>query len=92
MSKSELKNEKPEYTGSKPEYILTKYERARILGARSLQLSNGAQPMVKVEGISDVVAIAEKELREYKLPIIIRRKLPDGSYIDIRTIDMIIDS
>ena len=81
MSKSELKTE----------YTLTKYERARILGVRALQLSNGAQPMVKVDGITDVMDIAKKELREYKLPFIIRRKLPDGSYIDIKLSEMIIN-
>lgn len=86
MSKSELKTEKTEKT----EYVLTKYERARVLGARALQLSNGAQPMVRVDGIPDVMDIAKKELREYKLPFIVRRKLPDGSYIDVKLSDMII--
>jgi len=80
MSKSELKNE----------YSLTKYERARILGARALQLSNGAQPMVRVDGITDVMDIAKKELMEYKLPFIIRRKFPDGSHVDIKVSDMIV--
>jgi DNA-directed RNA polymerase I, II, and III subunit RPABC2 len=82
MFKSELK--------SKEEYTLTKYERARILGTRALQLSNGAQPMVKVDGIIDVMDIAKKELMEYKMPLIIRRKYPDGSYIDVKVSDMII--
>jgi len=71
---------------------LTKYECARILGTRALQLSNGSSPMVKVDGMTDVMEIARKELREYKMPIIIRRKLPDGSYIDIKVSDMIIGS
>jgi len=70
---------------------LTKYERARIIGTRALQLSNGAIPMVKVDGLTDVLDIAEKELREYKIPIIIRRKLPDGTNIDIKVTDMIIE-
>jgi DNA-directed RNA polymerase I, II, and III subunit RPABC2 len=81
MSKSELKNE----------YTLTKYEKARVLGTRALQLSNGAQPMVKVDGITDVMDIAKKELMEYKLPFIIRRKFPDGSYVDIKVADMIVN-
>ena len=70
---------------------ITKYERARVLGTRALQLSNGAPPMVKVEGMVDVMEIAKKELREYKMPILVRRKLPDGTYIDIKVTDMIID-
>jgi DNA-directed RNA polymerase I, II, and III subunit RPABC2 len=81
MSKSELKTE----------FTLTKYEKARILGARALQLSNGAQPMVKVDGITDVMDIAKKELREYKLPFIIRRKYPDGSYLEIKCSDMVVN-
>jgi len=71
-------------------YTLTKYEKAKVLGTRALQLSNGAQPMVKVDGITDVMDIAKKELDEYKLPFIIRRKYPDGSHIDIKVSDMII--
>ena len=71
-------------------YILTKYERARIIGTRALQLSNGAEPMVKIDGITDVMDIAKKELMLYKLPFIIRRKFPDGSYIDIKVSDMIV--
>jgi DNA-directed RNA polymerase I, II, and III subunit RPABC2 len=86
MSKSESKTERTERT----EYALTKYEKARILGVRALQLSNGAQPMVKIDGITDVMDIAKKELCEYKLPFIIRRKFPDGSYIDVKLSDMIV--
>jgi DNA-directed RNA polymerase I, II, and III subunit RPABC2 len=73
------------------EYILTKYERARIVGVRAIQLSNGATPMINVDNMFNVSEIAEKELVEYKIPIIIRRKMPDGSYIDIRVCDMIIE-
>jgi len=78
-------------TELKPEYILTKYEKARILGTRALQLSNGAQPMVKIDGLIDVMDIATKELMEYKMPLIIRRKYPDGSHVDIRICDMIVN-
>ncbi len=73
------------------EYILTKYERARIIGVRAIQLSNGATPMINVDNINNVSEIAERELIEYKIPIIIRRKMPDGSYVDIRVCDMVIE-
>ncbi len=73
------------------EYILTKYERARIIGVRAIQLSNGAIPMINIDNIHNVSEIAEKELVEYKIPIIIRRKMPDSSYVDIRVCDMIIE-
>lgn len=71
-------------------YTMTKYEKARILGTRAMQLSQGAMPMVPIEGISDAMKIAEIELYSNKMPIIIRRKYPDGSYRDIKVSEMII--
>ncbi|KAI0566587.1 RNA polymerase Rpb6 [Gracilaria domingensis] len=62
--------------------FLTKYERARILGTRALQLSMGAPPMVEVMGDTDPLVIAKRELQEKKIPITIRRFLPDGTYED----------
>ena len=52
---------------------------ARILGTRALQLSLGAPPMVDYAGETDPLMIAKKELQEKKIPITIRRRLPDGS-------------
>jgi DNA-directed RNA polymerases I, II, and III subunit RPABC2 len=42
----------------------------------------GAPPMVNVTGESDPLMIAQKELMEKKIPITIRRYLPDGSFED----------
>ena len=61
---------------------MTKYERARILGTRALQISMNAPVMVEIEGETDPLKIAQKELRLRKIPIIIRRFLPDGSFED----------
>lgn len=61
---------------------LTKYERARVLGTRALQISMNAPVMVDLDGETDPLRIAEKELRERKIPIIVRRYLPDGSHED----------
>ncbi len=61
---------------------MTKYERARVLGTRAMQISMNAPTLVAVENETDPLKIAEKELRERKLPIMIRRYLPDGSYED----------
>lgn len=61
---------------------MTKYERARILGTRALQIAMCAPVMVELEGETDPLAIAMKELKARKIPIIIRRYLPDGSYED----------
>ncbi|KAJ9525275.1 hypothetical protein QJQ45_020806, partial [Haematococcus lacustris] len=58
---------------------MTKYERARVLGTRALQISMNAPVMVALDGESDPLEIAMKELREKKIPFTIRRYLPDGS-------------
>ncbi|GAO13131.1 hypothetical protein UVI_02024890 [Ustilaginoidea virens] len=57
---------------------MTKYERARILGTRALQISMNAPVLVDLEGETDPLQIAIKELREKKIPLIVRRYLPDG--------------
>ena len=59
--------------------ILTKYERARILGQRAKQIDSGAKPFVHIDKtINDGYLIATKELEEKKIPFIIRRPLPNG--------------
>ena len=72
--------------GRKPEKTttpyMTKYERARVLGTRALQIAMCAPVMVELEGETDPLQIAMKELKQRKIPIIIRRYLPDNSYED----------
>lgn len=60
--------------------ILTKYERARILGLRITQLNKGARPYINVtkNKIIDNHIIAEQELNEKRLPFIIMRPIPNG--------------
>ena len=73
--------------------ILTKYERARILGQRAKQIESGAKPLVKVpDNIIDGYLIAELELREKKIPFVIKRPLPDGSseYWNVKDLEIII--
>ena len=62
--------------------FLTKYEKARVIGARALQISKNAPIFVNTENETDPILIAEKELRAKKIPFIIRRFLPDGSFED----------
>jgi len=83
---------------------MTKYERARVLGTRALQIRYGVLPsalrsgysldsalvmligdfsmnapvLVDVEGETDPLAIAIKELNSKKIPLVVRRYLPDG--------------
>lgn len=71
--------------------FMTKYEKARVLGTRALQISMNAPVMVDVDGEIDPLKIAAKELREKKVPMIVRRYLPDGCYEDWPVHDLIID-
>ena len=70
---------------------MTKYERARVLGTRALQISMNAPVMVDIAGETDPLKIAMKELRERKIPMIIRRYLPDNSYEDWNIDELIIE-
>ena len=66
--------------------ILTKFERARILGTRSLQISMGAPVLVELDeddDASDPLLIATQEIDKRVLPISVRRVLPDGRYQDL---------
>ena len=63
---------------------ITRFEKARIVGARALQISMGAPILIEVnEVVSNPIDIALKELEAGILPITIRRTLPDGTYQDI---------
>ena len=56
---------------------LTRFERARIVGARALQLSLGAPVLVDLPmGVSEPIDIAMRELDEGVLPMTVRRTLP----------------
>ena len=61
---------------------MTKYESTRIIGTRALQLSHGAPPLVELAGETDPLKIASRELLDKKIPIIVRRYLPDGRFED----------
>ena len=60
---------------------LTKFEKARLIGARALQLALGARPLIDVSKLpsKDFIAIAKEELRRGILPFTIVRRLPSGA-------------
>jgi DNA-directed RNA polymerase subunit K/omega len=60
--------------------IITKYEKARVIGARAEQINRGAPPFVEVEpSVIDGRIIATMEYEEKKIPFIFARPLPSGS-------------
>ncbi len=63
---------------------LTRFERARIVGARALQIAMGAPILVESPKTrAGPIDIALSELETRILPLTIRRTLPDGTYQDI---------
>ena len=54
--------------------------------------SMNAPVMVEIDGETDPLKIAMKELRERKIPMVIRRFLPDGSHEDWSLDELIIDT
>lgn len=75
-------------TLSEHELTLTKFEKVRVIGQRAMQLSLGAPPLVDITGMQDAISIAEKELKENKIPIIIRRTYPNGETKEFDVSDM----
>ena len=72
--------------------FLTKYEKAKVIGERAIQISNGEEVYIDIpEGIWDPLLIAEIELKQRKIPFIIRRYLPDGEFEDWDINELIFD-
>lgn len=59
--------------------ILTKYEKARVIGSRAEQINRGAAPSIPIdESIIDGRIIAIMEFENKSIPFIIARPLPSG--------------
>ena len=63
-----------------PRDRLTRFETARLIGARSLQIALGAPILLPQEEIGelDSINIAKKEFKSKIIPMTIKRKLPNG--------------
>ncbi len=78
----EIPAEKGKITIGPP--TLTRFEKARIMGARALQLSLGAPPFIPIPKTARIsLDIAMVELEKRVIPIVIRRVLPNGDYQNI---------
>ena len=63
---------------------LTRFEKARILGARALQLSLGAPPFIPIpKEVATSLDLAYTELEKRVIPITIRRVFPNGDFQNI---------
>lgn len=73
--------------------ILSKYEKARIIGLRVSQLNKGSSTFLDItpNNYIDKILIAEQELNEKKIPFIIKRPIPNGKfeYWNIKDLEII---
>ena len=82
----DLEHEPTEITGKGDQIVtgpptLTRFERARIMGARALQLSLGAPVFIEIpKNATSSLEIAMEELKQRVIPIVIKRTLPNGDY------------
>jgi len=71
--------------------FLTKYEKTKVISLRARQIEEGARPYIEVpEGMTESYKIAMEELNQKKIPFIIKRPLPDGTFECWRLVDLII--
>ena len=55
--------------------MLNKYEKARVIGARALQIFAGAPPLIKVKPEQTPLQIALEEFRMGVIPLVVIREL-----------------
>ena len=73
--------EKQDKVLEKAKKYLTKYEKTKILGLRAQQISTGSPVFTLVpEGMISPLDIAEKELKERKIPFILKRSVGNDKY------------
>lgn len=79
-------------SNNKTKNILSKFEKVKVIGLRSEQLQRGAQPYIKLEPNQPFNPrdVAMQELKEHKLPFMLRRQLPDGTIEYFRLDDMVV--
>jgi DNA-directed RNA polymerase I, II, and III subunit RPABC2 len=71
--------------------FLTNFERTKIIGLRANQISKGSVPFIAVPPhITDVRDIARLELEQKRLPFIIKRPLPNGTFEYWRLMDLML--
>ena len=70
--------------------LMTKFEYTSLIGIRAMQISMNAPVIVDTENMIDPIKIAKKEIQEKKVPLIIKRKLPNGTFENWNIRDMII--
>jgi len=70
---------------------LTLFEKTKLIGFRANQLAQGARPLIEVpQHVTDVIEIAKLELEQKRMPYILKRSMPDGTFEYWRLADLLI--
>lgn len=83
-----------EIVDKKSSNLMTKFEVARLVGLRALQIANGSPLMIKLESVKpgwNYLDIAMEELKQRKLPLMLKRTFSNGNYELWSVEEMIID-
>lgn len=83
-----------EIVDKKSPKLMTKFEVARLVGLRALQIANGSPLMIKLDTVNsewNYLDIAMEELRQRKFPLTLKRMYPNGNYELWNVEEMIID-
>ena len=86
------KNEKGYDSNHTTMPIMTRYEKAKIIGLRATQINAGSEILIDIpDNIIDGITIAKMELEQKKIPFIVRRPLPNGKseYWDINDLEIL---
>lgn len=70
--------------------VMTRFEKAKIIGMRLEQLARGALSTIDTTGFTNIRDICLQELREKKIPFVIMRPLPNNKHEYWRMSDLII--
>jgi DNA-directed RNA polymerase subunit K len=68
-----------------PKDEFTRFEVARLIGARSLQIALGAPVLIKTAGMPnpDSFNVAKGEFKKKIIPITVKREMPDRSRVSV---------
>ena len=58
--------------------MISKYEKARVIGIRARQIANGVQPKCSTEGLTSSLDIATRELEMGLTPYVFKRRTESG--------------
>ena len=70
--------------------MMSKYEKAKVVGLRLQQIAAGASSLVETKGMKDIRQVVDAEMEQKKLPFMIVRTLPNGIKEFWKVKDMII--